>query len=50
MELSELFWILPKTRETGNAQVKWARFMLFDLVVHKVDWLRNLGLVWRQIT
>ena len=47
MELSEIFKILPKTEGAENQQVIWARSMLLDLIGHKIECLRLLGMDWR---
>ena len=47
MDLSEMFRILPETEGAENAHVKWARSMLLDLIGHKIECLRKLGMDWR---
>lgn len=47
MELSEIFKILPKTEGAENQHVVWARCMLLDLIGHKIERLRVLGMDWR---
>ena len=47
IELSEMFRILPKTEGADNSHVRWARSMLLDLIGHKLECLRKLGMEWR---